>query len=550
MKKEILYRVLGVSMIQKDLFLAMKRTSWMIIQLLYLLVMGFVLAVAIVAWDSDISNGSSLWSTADTATVVSTYLFCQVLVICVIFPFLAGSSISRERSEKTWSLLKTTAMTPGELIRGKYFALVSQCLYVMLLTAPLLVMTTLLGGVSLGAVIWEYLLHICLVAWICAVGVLSSALARKGVGAILGTPLFFFFPMMFVIALAGETYLGNQSMLLGQIEQFFTLDALAGFISVSAFVLSGVAALVGAIHLISPVNSLRSLPTRFGIFALYFYASAAFLYYVNSNIPSWFDYYWVVAMFVGGAGLPLLRIAGGEPQVPLSVRQFGRDHPFPARMLAMFLPGGLRNLLFCFLILCLFIPLGLVEIEPSTARSANLDVSRVEADVAFSQGLYFSVLFWVAAVLSFAWFLGQCGCSSILSASVAFTVHLIALLAMTVLSVRFDYFWPVFSPNFAMISTPFNLFQILGSSSARSFQRGFEAYFESSIRMDTLFNLLQIGVFTGLGCFVSLRNKKPLLSLESESDAGLLLDLPAEIADVSPVTDLKNQKPDLQEETK
>ncbi len=547
MSKEFLFKILGVSMIQKDLVLAMKRNSWMIIQLLYLLVLGFVLAVAIIAWDRDNSSPDSLWSTVSTAKVVSTYLFCQVMVICVIFPFLAGNSITREKSEQTWALLRTTALTPGELVRGKYFALVSQCLYVMLLSAPLLVMTTLLGGVSLNEVLLEYMLHIVLVAWICAVGVLTSSFARKGAGAILGTPLFFFFPMMFVIFFAGNSYFDSSQMMMSQVATYYANYPVESYIIASAIVISAVAALMLAVHTISSVNSIRSIQTRFGVFLLYIYIAGTALYYFNYRpFQSALDFN-VATLLVGGVALPLLRIAGGESSTPLGVRQFSRERPVSARFLIFFLPGGMRSLLLCFLILLLFVPLGSVEVTPRVAPNANVDLTRVEADINYVKGIYYSVLFWLGAVFALAWFLGQCGCSSILSASLAFTVHFIALLVMTVLSVRFGHAWSAFSPNVSVISTPFNMFDAM-SYSGRNFQRGFPEYFGSSIRMDTLFNIAQIVVFSGVGCLVAFKKKNSIFSQGLDAESGLLLDLPKEDLESGSEVEPVVEKPPEQEE--
>ena len=159
MNQSMLFRFLGLPMIQKDLFLAMKRTSWMVIQIIYLVIVGFVLSLNILDWKATNSLPDSLWSTVSTTELVYVYLFMQTMALCVIFPFLAGSTISRERSEKTWALLRTTSMTPGELIRGKFFALLSQGIFILLISAPLLVLMTLLGGVALENLLLEYYTH-------------------------------------------------------------------------------------------------------------------------------------------------------------------------------------------------------------------------------------------------------------------------------------------------------------------------------------------------------------------------------------------------------
>lgn len=527
MSRQLLYKFLGVAMIQKDLFLAMKRTSWMVIQIIYLIIVGFVLSLNIIYWKSENSGVDAIWSTVGTNEVVNIYLFMQLLAVCIIFPFLAGNSISRERSEKTWALLKTTALTPGELVRGKFFALVSQGIFVLLISAPLLVMTTMLGGVRLDSLLLEYFVHVVLIAWISAVGVLCSALSRKGAASFIGTPLFFFFPMLFVIIGAGESYLQRDTGLMAAVISGYEFNPVGFYVSLSAFIVSGIGSLLGAIHLISPVNSTRSIPTRISIFL--FYAAAAWCclllnqQYTNSSN---YDDFLVYAFLVGGGLIPLLRIAGAGPAVPLGIRQFGRDMPVASRMLVLFTPGGIRNLLFCFLMIAMFIPLGLTEWD-STFANPNMDLVRAEADYNFAWGLFYSTLSWVAAVMALSWFLGQCGCSSILSASMAFTIHLTAVLGLTVVTVRSGLKgWPAYEPSLGMVSTPFNLIQTAGSNMTRSMQRGFPEYFESVTRVDTLFNLGSVALFVVLGCWVSIIKKRPLLKVYSEVEDKLLLDLP------------------------
>ena len=146
----------------------------------------------------------------------------------------------------------------------------------------------------------------------------------------------------------------------------------------------------------------------------------------------------------------------------------------------------------------------------------------------FLHDLYFSVLFWLASLMALAWFLGQCGCGSILSASLAFTTHLVAVLVLTVLTMRWGIQgWPAYEPGLGMISTPFNLIQTTGSYRAINFQRGFPSYFEAgAVRVDTIFNIATFVLFTVLGCGVSLVKKMPLIAVYSGDDGKLLLDLP------------------------
>lgn len=528
MNRSLLFKFLGLPMIQKDLFLAMKKTSWMVIQIIYLVVVGFVLSLNILNWKGTNSSPDSLWSTVSTTELVFVYLFMQMMALCVIFPFLAGSTISRERSEKTWALLRTTSMTPGELIRGKFFALLSQGVFILLISAPLLVMMTLLGGVALENLLMEYLIHVVLIAWISSVGVLSSAITRKGAASYISTPLFFFFPMLAALNGAGFTYLREKQTITSQLVTFHASDPEAFFLTISVVFITGLGSLLGAIHLTSPKNSVRSLPTRIGIFVLYGYAAIWFFVYAPTLLNVNRDREFLMLAFLSGILLvPLLRIAGAGPEVPLGIRQLGRDKPIASRLLVLFTPGGIRNLLFCVLIILLFIPAGLVGGE-GVLSDPNVDVVTATAGLDFLRDLYFSVLFWIASLMALAWFLGQCGCGSILSASLAFTAHLIAVLVLTVLTVRSGIpGWPAYEPGLGMISTPYNLIQIAGTNSAINFQRGFPSYFDpGAVRMDTIFNIVTFLLFSVLGIVVSVVKKRPLFSVYSGDDGKLLLDLP------------------------
>ena len=500
----------------------------MVIQIIYLVIVGFVLSLNILDWKATNSLPDALWSTVSTTELVYVYLFMQTMALCVIFPFLAGSTISRERSEKTWALLRTTSMTPGELIRGKFFALLSQGVFILLISAPLLVMMTLLGGVALENLLLEYLVHVVVIAWISAVGVLSSAITKKGAASYISTPLFFFFPMLAALTGAGSIYLSEKQTITSQLIIFHASDTEAFYLTISVIFISGLGSLLGAIHLTSPKNSVRSLPTRIGIFMLYGYAAIWFFVYASSLLNMGGDRdFLILAFFAGILLVPLLRIAGAGPEVPLGIRQLGRDKPIASRLLVLFTPGGIRNLLFCVLIILLFIPAGMVEVG-GTLNDPNIDLVTATAGVDFLRDLYFSVLFWLASLMALAWFLGQCGCGSILSASLAFTTHLVAVLVLTVLKMRWGIQgWPAYEPGLGMISTPFNLIQTTGSYRAINFQRGFPSYFEAgAVRVDTIFNIATFVLFTVLGCGVSLVKKMPLIAVYSGDDGKLLLDLP------------------------
>jgi hypothetical protein len=526
MNKGMIAKFFGFAMVQKDLILTLKKNRWLLIQFLYLSIFGIVLAFFVNSTGLGFRRYEDPVSVV-TENFVSLYFSLQFLVIGLVFPFLSGNSITSERIDKTWPLLKCTELSPFEIIRGKYFALISLSIYIMMLSAPLLMLTTLIGGVSLFSVVFEYLIHIAYAALICAAGLFSSAMSSNATRSNLQIVAMFSMPVLFATVFALNAYSNGEllSSVLGPSSNYLSSKEVLIYWFLGFFVL--VAGLLGASFSISPVNSLRSIPLRIYIFAFYLFGIFAFFELLAANVPGSvsvrnYSQNWTIYM-VGMvlSSLPLLRIAAEDPGVPLSAALLTKEKPLLGRILYPFVSGGIRNLLFSFAVLSLFLILLKVgSVVDLSKLGSNVDSGLVHAVMLQSEGSFIVWISWLCSMVAIAWCLAHAGFGSILSASVTFSFQLVLVLSMAIVYVANVDAVPAYS----MFSTPFTYFLVMSKEVFPSSGTTMFTYLLS--RGDFLFNTGTTFFFIGLGTYFGGRNQRPLLSLAPESRKGLLLDPP------------------------
>lgn len=530
MNKGMIAKFFGFAMVQKDLILTLKKNRWLLMQFLYLAIFGIVLAFFVNSTGLGFRRYEDPVSVV-TSDFVSLYFSLQFLVIGLVFPFLSGSSITSERVEKTWPLLKCTELSPFEIIRGKFFALISLSVYIMMLSAPLLMLTTLIGGVSLFSVVFEYSIHIAYAALICAAGLFSSAMSSNATRSNLQIVAVFSMPVLFASVFAINAYVSGEllSTELGPSSNYLSSTEVLIYWFLGFFVLVG--ALLGASFSISPVNSLRSIPLRIYIFGFYLFGIFAFLELLAANVPGSssvriYSQAWTVNMFVMVlSALPLLRIAAEDPGVPLSAALLTKEKPLLGRILYPFVSGGIRNLLFSFAVLSLFlIPLKVGSVVDVSKLGVNVDSGFLYAVMLQSEGSFIVWISWLCSMVAMAWCLALAGFGGILSASVTFSFQLVLVLGMAIVYVANADQQLAEFPAYSMFSTPFMYFLVLGSDVLPSTSMTMFTYLLS--RGDFLFNTGTTFFFIGLGAYFGGRNQRPLLSLAPESRKGLLLDPP------------------------
>ncbi len=124
----------------------------------------------------------------------------QLLLVIFVAPAFAASAVSFERENKTFDVLRTTPLTPAQIVRAKLIAALGFTLLLLFATLPLFSLAFLLGGVeprqliiALCGVLASALLYTLLALYLSArfkttVGAMLSTYAVV-LGIVVGIPL-------------------------------------------------------------------------------------------------------------------------------------------------------------------------------------------------------------------------------------------------------------------------------------------------------------------------------------------------------------------------
>ena len=140
------------------------------------------------------SVGSNTTTTIQSVVTGNRGLFlfyslaiCLLAAVFAVAPAVAGSALSSERENQTFDLLLTSGLPPRTIVSGK---LLAALIFVLLLgstTLPGFAIAWMFGGVSPRDIGLALLVLVTTLAFICAVGLVCSALARSSTLAALYT---------------------------------------------------------------------------------------------------------------------------------------------------------------------------------------------------------------------------------------------------------------------------------------------------------------------------------------------------------------------------
>jgi hypothetical protein len=154
----------------------------LILAAFWLLVVSVPTIVPVIG--SSVGSGGSVTIQSLVASNRGLFLFyalsiCLLAAVFSIAPAVAASALSSERENDTFDLLLLSGLRTGALVSGKLLAAV---LFVLLLASTVLpgfAIAWMFGGVALRDVVIALALLLATVAFISAIGLLFSALARS-----------------------------------------------------------------------------------------------------------------------------------------------------------------------------------------------------------------------------------------------------------------------------------------------------------------------------------------------------------------------------------
>ncbi|MGE3163752.1 MAG: ABC transporter permease [Planctomycetota bacterium] len=350
-----------------------------------------------------------------------TFFVVQTVLIYVIFPALAATSISGERVEKSFDLLLISDLRPAEIIWGKFLGVLGCCCFFLLVSVPLLATCLLFGGVAFAHVVEHYALLLVQCAAIAIFGVWISSAARGNVWAVIVAYCVSLGVGALVVSALGAFFqFRNRDLsVLEFVRSGAGIAAQWPWLSTAAaaFVLFFSLCLVLALRPLCGPEANRSTPLRLWVLALGLVSMALVHEFdgllsavagaaTTRDVEDWYQGLTtisVLVLFVLGTIL-----AGERLEVPRSVAASVRRRPWLGPLGWWLLPGGLRGVAFAALLLVLtWIGLETLLAGSGSGAPMGSGLAPVPADLlSATWRLLFVAL---AAYFALAFLLATCG---------------------------------------------------------------------------------------------------------------------------------------------
>ena len=183
--------------VKKDLKVTVRsmRVSWGLFAYEAALTVAFLLALLIIQEESAYMGSGNIYSSL-------VYLFpivavAQVCIVALYVPIITASSISGEKERQTFDIMMTTCMSPFSIVFGKVASAVLRILFFVAASTPIMALSFVVGGLNWSSLFYYLLAIILLSVFSGSIGILSSALCRKSVAAVLlSFVLYFIFYVM------------------------------------------------------------------------------------------------------------------------------------------------------------------------------------------------------------------------------------------------------------------------------------------------------------------------------------------------------------------
>ena len=141
-------------------------------------------------------------------SIFGTVVLIELLLISFIGPGLTAGALTSEREHRTLDLLKTTLLTPGELVLGKLSSAVIYLFLLIFTVLPIQSLAFILGGVGLAEVVISSLLLVVTSIFFATLGIFFSSFLKRTLAATVSSYgsillsvfaiIFFVFSMSFI----------------------------------------------------------------------------------------------------------------------------------------------------------------------------------------------------------------------------------------------------------------------------------------------------------------------------------------------------------------
>ena len=262
------------------------RAYWMMLG--YLVILSIAMLITYYAWRQQQGYGAASFTVGRTFFRIIFYV--QATLVSLITPALTSGSISVEREQRTYDMMRCTNLRPSSIVGGKLFSAISFVALLLVCSIPLISVCFLVGGVSPDEVLATYAMLIVDGVLFGAIGIAWSTCAANTAGATALSYLsvFVYFLLTVVPATSAQVQSGVTTPLtalnpVGAATAAVTMEHYYGFVIpawVTGVVLNGLfAVLLCAIA----VNRMDDYPWKraAGVRAAAFARAAAVLFFLD-----------------------------------------------------------------------------------------------------------------------------------------------------------------------------------------------------------------------------------------------------------------------------
>jgi hypothetical protein len=275
----------------KDLRQAVR--SWAVTGtlLLFLVVLFCSAIVFFVTQSFDISTNQQLGRT--------TFLTFSVILTgasLLFIPFYVGVRLAAERQESNLDLLYISTLTPGRIIRGKFFCGVYVAVLFFSACMPFMTFTNMLRGVDLPSV---FFILLCLFLAVCCVVQVAIFLACLPISKLLKIFVGLLAAIASFWAAAGLTFWTFQMMGRGVGSMMSDRAFWAAFLTVCGIIFSATLLLYFlSVALISPPSANRALPVRVYVTVIWALGAAVSFAWAKKQNDARLMLPWAIVSFV------------------------------------------------------------------------------------------------------------------------------------------------------------------------------------------------------------------------------------------------------------
>lgn len=152
-----------------------RRIRHMYIRSAYLGVMILVLLWLLLTQSGTGTGAANYGDLAKAGSMAFQWVaYLQIGLICILAPVFMAGAIAQEASPRTWDILLTTPMTPGQIVSGNLLGRLFFILALLFCTLPLFALTQFYGGVPGRSIMASYLIAGCAALIVGAIAIALS----------------------------------------------------------------------------------------------------------------------------------------------------------------------------------------------------------------------------------------------------------------------------------------------------------------------------------------------------------------------------------------